>query len=134
MKPWLSKSVSWLQIQEENQGVKIKNYVINFLFFLFYSFWHKYSHSYSAHPPLHKHNSVQGSPWFLHLHRLPHFCLHPHLTSAMHAFEASSRVAQVGFRMSPSFVHPNFNASNAGISFSSACDQMLKTIFLKVHL
>ena len=47
------------------------------------------SYSESMQQPLHKYNSVQGNPCFSHLQRFEHFCLHPHLISAMHAFSFS---------------------------------------------
>ena len=82
----------------------------------------------SMQPPLHEHNSVQGNPCFLHLQHSEHFCLHPHLTSAMHVFEASASVVQIGFSTAPFIVYPKLWMSYVGNFVCSGCTHMLKAI------
>ena len=87
------------------------------------------SYSESMQPPLHKHNSVQGNPCFLHLQRFEHFRLHPHLTSSMHAFEASASLVQIGFSTAPSIIHPKSWISYVAVFVCSTCNHILKAIW-----
>ena len=87
------------------------------------------SNSYSMQPPLHKHNSVQGNPCFLHLEGFEHFYSHPHFNSVMHAFEASASVVQIGFNMATSIFHQKSWISYFGNFVCSTCTHMLKAIW-----
>ena len=86
------------------------------------------SYSESIQPLLHKHHSAQGNPCFLHLQHSEHFCLYPHLTSAMHAFEALARVVQIGFSTAPSIAHLKSWISYVGNFVCNMCTHMLKAI------
>ena len=72
------------------------------------------------------HNSVQGRSNLLHLHLEPHFVLQEHLTSSLHAFDASGNVTHKGTKQSFSFFHPHSVTSYSGMLRSIALHQILK--------